>query len=95
MCRKAFSGQSSAYALLDSSEFTWVSGESSLSSYKSNNGSGLQFCNKCASTLCLTYKPLIYMVIIGLSEDDPEITLERHIFIGSKASWGIIPEGVL
>ena len=94
MCRKAFSGQASAYALVDSNEFTWVSGENLLSSYKSNNGAGLQFCKKCGSTLCGTYKDKVHGVTLGCVEGDPDITLERHIFVGSKASWETIPEGV-
>jgi len=94
MCRKAFSGQASAYALVDSNEFTWLSGENLLTSYKSNNDAGLQFCNKCGSTLCGTYKGKIHGITLGCVEGDPDITLERHIFVGSKASWETIPEGI-
>jgi len=94
MCRKAFSAQASAYALVDSNEFTWVSGENLLTSYESNNDAGLQFCSICGSTLCGTYKGNIHGVTLGCVEGDPEITLERHIFVGSKASWETIPEGV-
>ena len=94
MCRKTFSSQASAYALVDSNEFTWVSGENLLTSYESNNGAGLQFCNICGSTLCGTYKGNVHGITLGCVEGDPEITLERHIFVGSKASWETIPEGV-
>lgn len=52
-CRKAFSSQASAYALVDSSEFEWLSGRQLLSTY------------------------------VG-----------KHIFVGSKAKWETIPEGV-
>jgi len=37
-CRKAFSAQASAYALVDAEEFEWLSGESLLSSYISKQG---------------------------------------------------------
>lgn len=94
MCRKAFSAQASAYALVDPAEFTWVCGENLLTSYVSDSGAGLQFCKKCGSTLCGTYKGKLYGVTLGCVEGDPEITLERHIFVGSKASWETIPEGV-
>jgi hypothetical protein len=26
---------------------------------------------------------------------DPEVEIGRHIFVGSKAAWEIIPEGVV
>jgi len=94
MCRKAFSGQASAYALVDSNEFTWVSGENLLTSYESNNGVGLQFCNKCGSTLSGTCKGKVHGVTLGCVEGNPDITLKRHIFVGSKASWETLPEGV-
>ena len=94
MCRKAFSGQASAYALVNSNEFTWVSGENLLTKYKSNSGAGLQFCSSCGSTLCGTYKDKVHGVTLGCVEGEPNIKIEKHIFVGSKASWEIIPEGV-
>ncbi|MEE9411629.1 MAG: GFA family protein [Methylococcales bacterium] len=93
-CRKAFSSQASAYALVEAKQFSWVSGEELLSSYESSSGAGLQFCSQCGSTLCGTYKGKVNGVTLGCIEGDPEIKLERHIFVGSKASWETIPEGV-
>ena len=94
MCRKAFSAQASAYALLDPAEFSWESGEKLLSSYESNNDSGLLFCSLCGSTLCGTYQGKIHGVSLGCVDGDPEIVLGMHLFTGSKAAWEIIPEGV-
>lgn len=59
-CRKAFSTQASAYALVKEGEFEWLSGEDKLTSY------------------------------VG----DPEISLSRHIYVGSKATWELIADGV-
>ena len=94
MCRKAFSSQASAYALVEPSEFSWLTGESLLTNYVSNSGAGLQFCSQCGSTLCGIYNDIIHGVTLGCLEGDPGIKLERHIFTGSKASWETIPEGV-
>lgn len=94
MCRKAFSAQASAYALVEPNEFNWLSGENLLSSYVSSNGAALHFCSKCGSTLCGSYKGKINGVTLGCVDGDPEIMLERHIFVGSKACWETIPEGV-
>ena len=93
-CRKAFSSQASAYALVDSSEFRWVSGTEFLTTYASQKGFGLQFCKKCGSTLCGIYQNEIHGITLGCLNEDPQIEIGRHIFVGSKASWEVIPEGV-
>lgn len=94
-CRKAFSSQVSAYALVDSSEFQWVSGMALLTSYVGGHDFGLQFCKKCGSTLSGFYQGKVNGITLGCLNEDPEIEIGRHIFVGSKASWEVIPEGVL
>ena len=94
-CRKAFSSQASAYALVNSSEFKWVSGVELLSSYIGELGYGLQFCSRCGSTLCGIYLNAVHGIALGCLSEDPEIEIGRHIFVGSKASWEVIPDGVL
>ena len=93
-CRKAFSAQASAYALVNPSEFHWVSGETFLTSYVNQEGFGLQFCKQCGSTLCGIYQGEIHGITLGCLNEDPEIEIGRHIFVGSKASWEVIPAGV-
>lgn len=92
-CRKAFSSQASSYALVNASEFQWLSGTEYLTTYGSLQDFGLQFCKQCGSTLCGTYKNEVHGVTLGCLNDDPKIVIGRHIFVGSKASWEIIPEG--
>jgi len=93
-CRKAFSSQASAYALVDPDTFSWVTGKQLLTSYKSKKSEGLLFCGVCGSTLCGTYKGKIHGVTLGCVDGDPEVSLTRHIFVGSKASWETIPDDV-
>lgn len=94
-CRKAFNAQASAYALVDPAEFSWVSGEELLTAYVNNYGFGLQFCSKCGSTLCGTYMGTVHGITLGCVEGDPKIEIGRHIYVGSKAQWEIMPQGVL
>ena len=94
-CRKAFSAQASAYALVEPSEFKWLSGEKLLTSYVANNGFGLQFCKFCGSTISGIYNGIIHGVTLGCVNGYPQVELGMHIYVGSKAKWGIIPEGVL
>jgi len=93
-CRKAFSSQASAYALVNSQEFNWISGESLLTSFVNNDGMGFKFCSICGSTLCGIFNDSIHGITLGCVNGDPEIELGRHIYVGSKASWELIPEGV-
>ena len=93
-CRKAFSSQASVYALVEPDDFEWLSGQQLLSAYLSESGFGLQFCSKCGSTLCGIHNDKVHGVTLGCLNEDPEIEIGRHIFVGSKASWEVIPEGI-
>jgi hypothetical protein len=93
-CRKAFSAQASAYALVDPDEFKWTRGSEQLTSYVSGQGFGLQFCQVCGSTLCGIYNGNVHGVTLGCINGDPQIEIGYHIFVGSKAAWEVMPEGV-
>lgn len=93
-CRKVFSSQASAYALVNPSEFRWVCGEKLLTTYAGQQGFGFRFCKQCGSTLCGIYQNEVHGVTLGCLNEDPRIEIGRHIFVGSKASWEVIPEGV-
>lgn len=93
-CRKAFSSQASSYALVEPDEFEWLQGEELLTSYESQPGFGLRFCSKCGSTMCGTYKGIVHGITLGCLNGNPEVQVGRHIFVGSKAAWEVIPEGV-
>ena len=93
-CRKAFSSQASAYALIEPGHFKWVAGEHLLTSYIGKQGFGLQFCSKCGSTLCGIHNDEVHGITLGCLNEDPDIEIGRHIFVGSKASWEAIPHGV-
>jgi len=94
-CRKAFSAQASAYALVEPNDFAWLRGETLLTTFASKHGFGLQFCSQCGSTLCGIYEGKIHGITLGCLNEDPGLILEKHIFVGSKASWEVMPEGVL
>ena len=89
-CRKAFSGAGSAYALVQPGAFRWTKGEALLTSYVNQKTAGLQFCKVCGSTLCGVFNGEVHGVSLGCLNDSPEVTLARHIFVGSKASWDTI-----
>jgi len=93
-CRKAFSSQASSYALVEPTEFIWLQGSELLTSYESQPGFGLQFCSKCGSTLCGTHNGVVHGVTLGCLNENPEIEIGYHIYVGSKARWEVLPAGV-
>jgi len=93
-CRKAFSSQASAYALVRADDFKWLSGENLLTSYVGTKGFGLQFCSTCGSTLCGIVEGVIHGVTLGCVDGNPDVEIEQHIYVGSKANWEVMPEGV-
>ncbi|MFT5851695.1 MAG: hypothetical protein ACI87J_001668 [Colwellia sp.] len=93
-CRKAFNSQASAYAIVESTEFHWISGENLLTLYVGEHGFGLQFCSQCGSTLNGIYNGVVHGVTLGCVNGDPDIKLGKHIYVGSKASWEVIAEGI-
>ena len=87
-CRKVFGGASSAFAEIgDSSEFRWTAGEDKVHQYTSEKDWGLGFCSVCGSTLCGLYQGKVMGVTLGTVNGDPGIEIEKHIFVGSKATW--------
>lgn len=93
-CRKAFSSQASSYALVEPKDFVWLKGERLLTSYIGKHGAGYQFCSICGSNLCGIVDYTVHGVMLGCLNEDPQIKLSRHIYVGSKASWEDIPQGV-
>lgn len=94
-CRKAFSAQASAYALVELGSFEWLHGEHMLTSYVGEDGFGLRFCSKCGSTLCGIHNGEVHGVALGCLNEDPELAIGWHSYVGSKASWEVIPDGVV
>jgi hypothetical protein len=94
-CRKAFSSQASSSALVEPRDFTWVCGEGQLTSYVGGDGFGDQCCKVCGSTLCTVFNGEVYQLTLGCVNGDPEIEIGQHIYVGSKASWEVIPKAVV
>jgi hypothetical protein len=94
-CRKAFSAQASASAQVDPVDFTWLSGESQLTSYVGEHGFGYQFCQVCGSTVCTVLNGEVFQLTLGCVNGDPDIEIGKHIYVGSKAKWEVIPDHVI
>lgn len=89
-----FSAQASAVAEFDPAKFQWLSGQDQLSSYINQAGIGIQFCRTCGSTLCVVNNGVVEAITLSTLNGDPEVEIGMHIFVGSKAGWEVMPEGV-
>ncbi len=94
-CRKAFSAQASAYALVDPGSLTWLEGEELLTSYIGKHGAGKQFCRICGSMLCGVVNGQVHGITLGCLDEAPaDLVLDTHIFVGSRAPWEKLPTGI-
>lgn len=90
-CRKVFSAQASATAMVDPDDFTWLTGEDKLTAYVGGHGFGFNFCRQCGSTLCTVLDGKIFQVMLGCINGDPGVEIGKHIYVGSKAVWESLP----
>lgn len=72
----------------------WLTGEDLLTSFVGKQDFGLQFCSVCGSTLCGVFGGAVHGVTLGCVDGDPDVEIYQHIFVGSKAAWEVIPDGV-
>lgn len=86
-CRKTFSGAGSAYAEILPGSFSWTQGQDRLTFYSSSPGWGLCFCRTCGTTLAGMHDGNVHGVTLGGIDGDPQVELQMHIFVGSKAPW--------
>jgi len=95
-CRKAHGAAFGTYARVDWADFTLASGQSDIGSYQSSPGVLRTFCKRCGSTLQFIResKPQGFSLAIGTLDDDPGIRPSLHIFVGSKAPWFDITDGL-
>ncbi|MEX0958384.1 MAG: GFA family protein [Burkholderiales bacterium] len=95
-CRKTHGAAFGTYVRVDRADFTLTSGESDIQSYPSSPGVLRTFCRQCGSTLQFLResRPDSFSIAIGTLDDDPGVRPSHHIFVGSKAPWFDITDGL-
>ena len=76
--------------------FRWVCGEEHLSQYHSSDHVIKTFCSICGSNLIsiLEENPDFIGLPLGGLEQDPGVRPQANIFVGSKAPWYEITDGL-
>jgi hypothetical protein len=96
MCRKAHGAAFGSYVVLSAADFELVSGESDVAAFESSPGVQRTFCRRCGSTLQFrsAKRPDSVELAAGTLDDDPGVKPAYHIFVGSKAPWFEITDGL-
>lgn len=95
-CRRWHGAAFRTRASIAKSQFTWLSGESFLSSYKSSDNVTKYFFSQCGSPLISCYEkiPDVLGIPLGPLEQDPGDRPAAHIFTASKSPWFEITDGL-
>lgn len=95
-CRRWHGAAFRTRAAVESKNFRWVRGEEFLSKYESSAPTIKTFCSLCGSSLIslIKHDPNHIGVPIGGLDQDPGRHPEMHIFVGSKAPWYEITDGL-
>ena len=92
MCRRSHGAPFSTFGQIRRAELLVVAGAELLTTYASSSAVGRSFCAHCGSRLFFRHAALPdhEFVAIGTLDDDADLKVEAHIFVGSRAAWDII-----
>jgi hypothetical protein len=96
MCRKAHGAAFGSYSNVKEADFALLAGAAEISSYSSSPEVKRTFCRRCGSTLQFISgkRPGSFSLALGTLDDDPGLKTGLHIFVGSKAPWLDIADGL-
>jgi len=96
MCRRATGSAFATNASVLASAFRIVAGASSITEYESSAGSVRAFCARCGSPLYgrMEAYPFLRRVRLGTLDGDPGGRSVANIWVGSKAEWFTIADGL-
>lgn len=95
MCRKHHGTPFASIVSVPLSGFHWISGEQSVSIYRSSPYGQRAFCRKCGSVApVLDHEMGLALCPAGNLEGKPELKARGHIFVGSKAVWHTITDSL-
>jgi hypothetical protein len=106
MCRKQQGAAFRSVARISAADLRWIQGEDLVKFYESSPGTFRGFCGVCGSPIInrfddrsrsAAFRPAAvseYGVALATLDDDPHVRPGFHIFVGSKAPWFEIIDGL-
>lgn len=95
-CRKAQGGPFAANTPVSEAAFRLVSGAELLTAYESSPGKQRVFCRRCGSPIYSKRDalPEVLRLRAGLIDEPLAVRPVAHSYVGSKASWWPIEDGL-
>jgi hypothetical protein len=95
-CRKHHGAAFATYAQVARDGFAFTRGAGLVKGHRSSEQVERTFCGACGSNLqfLLDALPAVLWVAVGSLDDEPDRKPEAHIFVGSKAPWHEITDGL-
>jgi hypothetical protein len=94
-CRKT-SGSAFSTALATSpNDFQWIRGKDLITAFELPSGFRRPFCRVCSSPMPSPEADgAVRALPAGCLDDDPKTAIFRHTFVGSKATWYEVTDGL-
>lgn len=94
-CRRSTGSAFHASAICDPADFRWRTGEESIREYEDSPGYIVRFCSRCGSPAPAYLEQFDRVFLhVGALDGDPGRRVVHHIFVGSKADWYEITDGL-
>lgn len=96
MCRKQHGAAFATYTSVERRALKVDDSRKALRQYRSTSKVARSFCGICGSSLFWSHdgRPNQIDVALGTLDGEPEHAPEAHIFVGSKAKWVEICDGL-
>ena len=90
-CRKVSGTGSNAVHWARPENIEWISGDDNTKEFTFSDGWGTVFCQDCGSPLPgMNREKTIWFVPAGLLDEDPDVGIRGHIWVGGKPTWDVI-----
>jgi hypothetical protein len=95
-CRKASGAAFGTGATIPAASFRFVAGEELMNEWESSPGKRRCFCGRCGSPILKRNDahPENVRLRLGTLDTDPGVKPSKHIWVGSKAPWVEITDGL-
>jgi len=96
MCRRLHGAAFASWGGVSKASFRYLSGEDSVKTYPSSGVMDRMFCVHCGSSFLAYFheEPKTIYMAMGNLDGSPELPPGYHFFVGSKADWIEICDGL-
>lgn len=94
LCRRAHGAAFATWSFVVPGSFRWTAGEGRIGRHASSPGQLRCFCRDCGSPLAAMHDGEVGEVVLASIDGDPGVRPDAHIFVGSKACWSVIGDGL-